>query len=388
MTTTSNHHDRAGDPRTVLVVDDEPGMRYTARRILEPRYNIIEAGSGEEALDRIGERNFNIALVDFRLPGISGLELLAAIKVVSPSTDVVIMTGSAKDPDEALLGAIRRKAFFFLRKPFSASVLEVLVDRIAETQVLEERVQMHAERLEEDLESARIFQQALLPPRDWSGKRITVAGLYVPSARLGGDLIDYWTLPSGGVALAVADVMGHGASAAMMTGVVKTQLHTLASMESDPARILEQLDLALHGLTKDRFLTILLVIDEGASAGIRFCGAGHPAGVMRTPDGRIFDLVSEGLPLNLPLPGHPSRVSATLPREAGSRIFLCTDGFADAPSPSDMRLYEADSYRRLIESSLALPPTQARENLESALLAHTERMPQEDDRAFLVAELT
>lgn len=387
MTGPLNGTDRAEELRSVLVVDDEPGMRYAARRILEPRYRITEAASGEEALDRVGERHFNIALVDFRLPGISGLELLAAIKVVSPSTDVVIMTGSAKDPDEALLGAIRRKAFFFLRKPFSASVLEVLVDRIAETQVLEERLQDHARRLEEDLESARIFQQALLPRRDWQGKAIEVAGLYVPSARLGGDLIDYWNLPDGGTALAVTDVMGHGASAAMMTGVVKTQLHTLASMETDPARILEQLDLALHGLTKDRFLTILLVIDGGVSGGLRFCGAGHPPGILRMPDGRIVDLVSEGLPLNLPLPGHPARTSTTLPRETGSRIFLATDGFCDAPSPMDLRLYEAPEYRDLIESSMALRPAEARQRLENALLAHTEGMPQEDDRAFLVAEL-
>ncbi len=47
-------------------------MRYAARRILEPNYEVIEAGSGEEAIERIGERHFNIALVDFRLPGISG----------------------------------------------------------------------------------------------------------------------------------------------------------------------------------------------------------------------------------------------------------------------------------------------------------------------------
>ncbi len=375
------------EPRSVLVVDDEPGMRYAARRILEPKFEVIEAGTGEEAIERIGERHFNIALVDFRLPGISGLELLAAIKVVSPSTDVVIMTGSAKDPDEALLGAIRRKAFFFLRKPFSASVLEVLVDRIAETQVLEERVQEHARRLEEDLESARIFQRALLPRRDWLGSQIEVAGLYVPSARLSGDLIDYWNLPDGGTALAVADVMGHGASAAMMTGVVKAQLHTLAAMETDPGRILEQLDLALHGLTKDRFLTILLVIDGGVSGGLRYCGAGHTPGILRMPNGRIFDMVSEGLPLNLPLPGHPTRQSTVIRREAGSRLLMTTDGFCDAPSPTDARFYEAENYRSLIESALALRPAEARRVLEESLLAHTENMPQEDDRAFLVAEL-
>jgi len=95
------------------------------------------------------------------------------------------MTGSAMDPDEALLGSIRRKAFFFLRKPFSAAVLETLVDRITETQILEERVFQNAQRLEEDLENARKFQLGLLPAREWKGQRIQVAGLYVRAQTVG-----------------------------------------------------------------------------------------------------------------------------------------------------------------------------------------------------------
>ncbi|MBM3286925.1 MAG: response regulator [Candidatus Eisenbacteria bacterium] len=373
--------------RTVLVVDDEPGMRYATRRILSPQYEVIEAGSGEEALDMIGEQHFNVALVDFRLPGISGLELLAAIKVVSPSTDVVIMTGSAKDPDEALLGSIRRKAFFFLRKPFSASILETLVDRITETQILEERLQQHARQLEDDLESARVFQQALLPPHEWSGNRIEVAALYVPSARLSGDLIDYWPLPGGGTALLAADVMGHGASASMITGVVKTQLHMLTAQERDPGRVLHLLDLALHNLTRDRFLTAFLLIDDLTAGEIRYCGAGHPPGILRTPDGKILPIESEGIPLNLPLPDHPERAGSTLARQEGTRIFLSTDGFGDATSPEDIHLSETPGYRRLIEDCLRVRPAEARDRLEEALLDHTQRMPQNDDRAFLVAEL-
>lgn len=373
--------------RSVLVVDDKPGMRYTARRILEARYDVIEAASGEDAIDRFGERPFNIALVDLRLPGQSGLELLSSIKVMSPATDVVIMTGSAKDPEEALLGSIRRKAFFFLRKPFSAAVLETLVDRITETQTLEERVLLNAQRLEEDLENARKFQIGLLPPREWKGRRIEVAGLYVPSARLSGDLIDYWTLPGGGTALLAADVMGHGASAAMMTGIVKTQLRSLASQETDPAGILLELDAALRGLTIHRFLTILLVIDEGASGGIRYCGAGHPPGILRTPDGAILPLESDGPPLNIlgldPYPRH----SEILPRVAGSRIFICTDGFADAESLDGARLNESPDFRAVVEQALQLPPVPARARLDEMLASHIRGKDQEDDRALLVAEL-
>jgi sigma-B regulation protein RsbU (phosphoserine phosphatase) len=384
----SRPSDTASARRSVLVVDDEPGMRYAARRILAPRYEVVESPSGEEAIDRLGERRFDIALVDVRLPGLTGLELLATIKVMSPSTDVVIMTGSVKDPDEALLGSIRRKAFFFLRKPFSAAVLETLVDRITETQILEERVRRHARRLEEDLESARIFQQALLPPRDWKAPGIEVAGLYVPSARLSGDLIDYWSLPDGQRVLLVADVMGHGASAAMMTGIVKTQIRTLAAEDPSPAAILRELDARLHGLALASFLTILLVVDNPARGEIVYAGAGHPAGILLDPKGPATPLRSETPPLNLPLPDRAQPVELRLPRQAGSRLFLFTDGFSDALSPRGEPFQESPRYHEIVQEALTLPPAEARARLEETLSGFTGDAAQDDDRAFLVATLS
>jgi serine phosphatase RsbU (regulator of sigma subunit) len=181
--------------------------------------------------------------------------------------------------------------------------------------------------------------------------------------------------------------MGHGASAAMMTGIVKTQLRSLASQETDPAGILLELDAALRGLTIHRFLTILLVIDEGASGGIRYCGAGHPPGILRTPDGAILPLESDGPPLNIlgldPYPRH----SEILPRVAGSRIFICTDGFADAESLDGARLNESPDFRAVVEQALQLPPVPARTRLDEMLAAHIRGKDQEDDRALLVAEL-
>jgi sigma-B regulation protein RsbU (phosphoserine phosphatase) len=373
--------------QSVLVVDDEAGMRYTARRILEPRYEVVDAATGEEAIDLLGERPFDIAVIDVRLPGLSGLELLATIKVISPSTDVVIMTGSVKDPDEALLRSLRSKAFFFLRKPFSAAVLETLVDRITETQTLEQRLQQHARRLEEDLESAKVFQRGLIPPREWKGNRIDVAGIYVPCEKLSGDLIDYWNLPNGQTALFAADVMGHGASAAMITGIVKTQVRTFASQQNDPARILEQLDSLLRGLSLQRFLTAMLVIDDPFAETIHYCGAGHPSGDLRMPDGKFLRLKSAGVPLNLGLPGHVERESVSIPRKVGSRLLLCTDGFTEAVAPTGQPFYESENFRKTIELALSHPPSIARGRIEEALLMHVQGRPQDDDRALLIAEL-
>ncbi len=371
-----------GERRRVLVVDDEPGMRYMARRALEPRFEVTEAESGEEALRILESRAFHVAIVDVRLPGISGLDLLSALKAVSPSIDVIVMTGSAVDTDEALEWAIRRKAFFFLRKPFPVTVLETLVERVAETQDLEERLVGYARALERALENARIFQRRLLPPSPWNRPDLRIASNYRASERLSGDFFDYWELSGRGSAIVIADVMGHGPSAAMVTGIVKSQLRRLADEIADPGEVLTALEEELTRIALPSFLTALLIFDRPDQGVIEYAGAGHApglllppgalsgssagppaapvppqavspssepaagpaiasgagleqAGASRTVNPPFFTLVSRDIPINTGLP-IPLRTATTLTRSPGSRLLLFTDGYSEARNRAGM----------------------------------------------------
>jgi sigma-B regulation protein RsbU (phosphoserine phosphatase) len=316
------------------VVDDEPGMRYMARRILEPRFEVLEAESGEVGLALLRSERIHFAIVDISLPGLSGLDLLTEIKQSAAAVDVVVMTGSVRDPDEALEDAIRRKAFFFLRKPFPMTVLETLADRIVETQELSEQVNRYLHDLERDLEAARVFQRRLFPPTPWSGDRIEIASSYVASARLSGDFLDYWELPGGGTAFLVADVMGHGPAAAMMTGMVKSQLHRLSDELTGPGEVLQELESDLQRQGVRGFLTAFLLFDRPQLGRVDFSGAGHPDVYLWRPSSKRIDLLtSDGLPLNTGLAASARR-SHRLEREADLRFFLYTDGYREASGPT------------------------------------------------------
>jgi phosphoserine phosphatase RsbU/P len=332
----------AGGRRRILVVDDEPGIRYMASRVLAPRFDVVEAASAEEALRILETEAFHIAVVDVRLPGISGLDLLAAMKNLSPGVDVIVMTGSAVDVDEALEGAIRRRAFFFLRKPFAMGILETLATRVAEKQELEERLESYTRDLERGLESARIFQRKLLPPPSWDGPGVRVASTYHPSEQLGGDFCDYWPLPAGGAGFLVADVESHGPLAAMMTGIVKTQVRSLCAEIHDPGEVLTALDEELSRIALPSFLTALLVFDRPEEEEIAWSGAGHPPGLLWVPGssrgpaadpGQIVMLGSTGLPVNTGLPPLRRRTQV-IPRVRGSGILLYTDGYPETVDPS------------------------------------------------------
>ncbi len=109
----------------LLIVDDEPFMRSALSRALKRcRCRIITAGDGAEAITIVKdhrESSLAVAIVDLRMPGIGGLELLAEIKRRSPDTQVLILTGRGTIRDA--VQAMRLGASDFLEKPFDPGTL-------------------------------------------------------------------------------------------------------------------------------------------------------------------------------------------------------------------------------------------------------------------------
>src|SRR5262249_14836507 len=147
------------------------------------------------------------------------------LKAIDPSLDVILMTGSIHEIDGKLIRSIRKDAFYFLQKPFDREVLLTLVERCFDRKRLNDENRKHLERIQKELAEARAFQQSLLPPERCQLGRVSVFAQYVPCSELAGDFYDYVAAGPDAVLL-VADVSGHGASAAMLTGIVKSGFHS------------------------------------------------------------------------------------------------------------------------------------------------------------------
>lgn len=95
--------------RTLLVIDDDPMLRFTVSAYLEDSgFLCLEAASGLEGLELFGRHPVDLVVTDLRMPGLDGLEVLTRLKASSPGTPVVVLTGAtdAVDAEEALaLGA-------------------------------------------------------------------------------------------------------------------------------------------------------------------------------------------------------------------------------------------------------------------------------------------
>jgi CheY-like chemotaxis protein len=105
-----------GPAPRVLIVDDDRPLRFAVAALLQDAgYATDQAGDGPEALRKLQEHGADLMLLDIGLPGMSGLDVLAQARGLSPAPRVVIMT--ADDTPETLLRAVRGQAHRYVRKP-------------------------------------------------------------------------------------------------------------------------------------------------------------------------------------------------------------------------------------------------------------------------------
>lgn len=118
-------------PAQILVVDDEREILISCRKILEEAgYSVRTAESGEEALQLLDRESYDLIVLDQRLPGLSGLEILKSCRALSPQTDVIIFTAYAAVA--SAVEAMKSGAFNYLAKPFTDDQLLVAVEQAME----------------------------------------------------------------------------------------------------------------------------------------------------------------------------------------------------------------------------------------------------------------
>ena len=121
----------AATSQPILIVDDDADICQTLTRALELQgYQVLAAGSGEEAIDIAQEKACQIAFIDIKLPNIDGLETFLRLKEINPDILTVMMTGFRNEVKDALDKAQAASAITCLYKPFDPSEAADLVRKI------------------------------------------------------------------------------------------------------------------------------------------------------------------------------------------------------------------------------------------------------------------
>ncbi|HEY2989659.1 MAG TPA: sigma-54 dependent transcriptional regulator [Candidatus Binatia bacterium] len=130
---------------SILVVDDETGVRESIRLIFGKEFRVHEARSSEEAIQKVKQEMPDIVLLDILMPGADGLETLKQIKTVHPDCQVIMLT--ALNTARTAFTAKETGAFDYVTKPFDVDELRLRVDRALEKSELSREL----ERLQEEV---------------------------------------------------------------------------------------------------------------------------------------------------------------------------------------------------------------------------------------------
>ena len=143
---------------TILVVDDEHGVRESFKVVLQDEYSVFLAGTGEEAIDITVKNTIDLILLDIRLPDIDGLHLLEKLKGIDPNTEIIMVT--AVKEIETAVKAIKLGAYDYVVKPFNVDDMLTLINRALEKRSLVREVTYLRSELERIQPSEKIIGES------------------------------------------------------------------------------------------------------------------------------------------------------------------------------------------------------------------------------------
>jgi DNA-binding NtrC family response regulator len=161
----------------ILIAEDEPAQREMLGGFLAKEgHHVIVAANGEEALERVKVHTLDLAIVDYKMPGLTGLEVLKKAKLLTPQLDIVILT--AFGTVDTAVEAMKAGAADYLSKPVDLEELLCVIDRIAERRTL----QRENELLRQQLGEKGISQEQVVHGSRQMAELINLAGRVAASS--------------------------------------------------------------------------------------------------------------------------------------------------------------------------------------------------------------
>jgi len=144
-----------GEKKSILIIDDDESACRMLSLLLGKRgYEMETAGTGKEALEKVRQRFFNVALLDIRLPDMEGVELLEPLKRMHPDIAIIVLTAYASV--ETAMQAVNKGAQAYITKPFDVTeLLAILTEALGKQHLIMENKRLYEEAQRELVERKR-----------------------------------------------------------------------------------------------------------------------------------------------------------------------------------------------------------------------------------------
>jgi serine phosphatase RsbU (regulator of sigma subunit) len=205
-----------------------------------------------------------------------------------------------------------------------------------------------------------------------------------PADETGGDYYDWQLLPDGRLAVAIADVTGHGIGPALMMAVCRAYSRASAPEISSPQKLLKRINtLIVDDLQGGRFITMAIGI-LASDGRIQFASAGHgPTVLLRAKDQSVRVFGGDGLPLGVTGEETYDEVHE-FTMEPGDVLVLLTDGFVEWSRPSDNELFGTERLTSVVRDHARGSAKVVMEALDRAVRDFSQGSRQADDMTAVI----
>lgn len=312
----------AGEPVSILLVDDDQSILETLVDIFqEIGYTAETASTGRQALRKMQDRFYNLALLDIQLPDMEGIALLSEARRLQPDMKCIMATGNATK--DSAVAALNMGAHAYLEKPID---VQQVMDTL-QGAVVAQRYEFINRHMVRTLAESFLSKTPSHPELDLASCFEFAAEV----AQVGGDYFDFIPLDDGRLGVVIGDVCGKGVPAAIYTGKAKDMLYAYARLNSSPQWVMERLNHALYSQMSEEcmFITMIYGVIDTKAGTFTYTNAAHPPAVLVHADGRVEELAPEGNGLVGAMP-EMGFTEATVPLEPGAVITMFTDGVTEA----------------------------------------------------------
>ncbi len=297
----------------------------------------------------------------------------------------------------ALPLASRNKMIGFLaigmkrtRQDFEAADVELLRSLSFQVAVAGENLRLLEEnvekqRMENELSMARKVQEGLLPATMPETPGLEVFGTSLSCLEVAGDYFDVINLDDDRTVLAIGDVSGKGAGAAMLMSNLQASIRTAVKIGSDLKTMIEQInDLIFDNTQAHQFITFLAGVYDHSTGRFDYVNAGHNPPLLVKKDGTLTLLESGGLILGALADMTYEQESIKL--DKGDLLFLYTDGLSEAENPEG-DMYDEERVEEFVKRNHGMDIGKMVDLLASEVEGFMNGMERKDDLTLLIARV-
>jgi phosphoserine phosphatase RsbU/P len=378
----------AAPPSTILVVDDNPvNLQLLVRTLDGGGHRILAARSGRAALDIARKVHPDLVLLDVMMPDMNGFDVCRTLKADLDTRDAAVIFLSALGDVDGKVSGLMLGAVDYITKPIQPEEVQVRVSNQLTRQGLERELRHSRDRLDRELAKAGRLQQQLLPRALPSPAGLEFGTFYRTSRHAGGDYYDALDLGDGRVAMMVADVSGHGASAAIVMAMIRSVLHAHCGRQDDPGAMLGYINRHFEYLWDDAiFATAIYAVVDARQKTVRLACAGHPPPLLvRSHEPVRAPAVDGTVPLFL---GPMSEIpTSEHEMSAGDRLLFYTDGITDRENAGGVP-YDLERLTSALDDGRGLPPASMVDCIVADLEMFADGHEADDDQTLLLVEVS